>query len=108
MLGGAAGAIFFPWIAAVLTGLAGGLAVALGLSACAPGAMGAWLVGDPMAVAGLGMALGVSGAVAQFNLPDEVQKQVKSADDARRREIRRSEKARDKRFAEYSRKAPGK
>ncbi len=105
VLGGAVGVFFFPLAAAVLTGLGGGIALALGLAGCAPGALGAYLTGHPLAVVLLGFAVGASGALAQLGRPSEAQKQARSVTDARAREIRRAAEARDRRFAEYARKA---
>jgi hypothetical protein len=106
LLGGIVGAIFFPWIAAGLTGLAGGTAFAIGLSGALPKAAGgAWLIAHPFGILGLGLALAVSGTIGQLNLPDEEGQATDDAVRARKKQIRNSEKARDARFAKYDQKA---
>ena len=106
LLGGIVAAIFFPWIAAGLTGLAGGLAFASGLAATLPKAVGGgWLLGHPWAIIGLGLALGISGTIGQLNLPSEEDHAAEEAERARKKQIKKSEKARDIRFEKYSRKA---
>jgi hypothetical protein len=105
LVGGAVGAIFFPWIAAALTGLAGGLAFAMGTAA----ALSVWkggprLLQHPLAMVGLGLAVGISGMIGQLNLPSEEDQAAEDADKSRKRQIRKSEKARDVRFAKYAKK----
>jgi hypothetical protein len=106
LVGGIVGAVFFPWIAAGLTGLFGGLAFAGGLAATLPKVTGgAWLLGHPWILAGLGLALGISGTIGQLNLPSEQDHAAEDADRARKRQIKKSEKARDIRFAGYDKKS---
>ncbi len=109
LLGGILGAIFFPWIAAGLTGLVGGLAFASGLAATLPKAVGGgWLLSHPWAIIGLGFALGLSGMIGQLNLPSEEDHAAEEAERARKKQIHQSNKARDIRFAKYAKKAKAK
>ena len=100
---GAAGAIFFPWIAAGLSGLAGGLAFVMGLAACLPAGLGgAWLMHSPPALVAFGLAVGVLGAGGQLAMPTEEKRIGEDAGKAREREIKRSDRARDLRFKAYA------
>ncbi len=105
LIGGVIGAIFAPWITAGLTGLMGGLGFAVGLAGTLPKATGgAWLLAHPLALLGLGLAVGASGVAGQLSLPDEEARLAGDAELARKREVRKQDKARDKRFREYARK----
>ncbi|HUB06559.1 MAG TPA: hypothetical protein VMB50_06145 [Myxococcales bacterium] len=105
LVGGVLGAIFAPWITAVLTGLAGGLAFAMGLARTLPTPVGGgWLLGHPFALVALGLAIGVAGTVTQLSLPTEEQRLAADAEHARKKEARRADRERMKRFREYARK----
>ncbi|MHB8420532.1 MAG: hypothetical protein ACYDCL_20860 [Myxococcales bacterium] len=105
LVGGVLGAVFAPWITVVLTGLGGGLAFAAGLARALPAsAGGAFLLGHAAALLSFGIAVGVSGVVAQLNLPEPADRLAADAEDARKKETRRANRERDKRFKEYARK----
>jgi hypothetical protein len=106
LVGGVTGAIFFPWIAAGLTGLGGGVAFAVGLArALPPKAGGAWLLGHPLAILGLALALGISGFLGQLRQPTEVDDAAEDAEQSRKDQIKKSDRARDARFENYAKKS---
>jgi hypothetical protein len=108
LVGGIVGAVFAPWILTVLTGFAGGFGFAVGLARVLPDAIGGrWMVGHPFVILGLGVAMGVAGVVTQLNLPDEEDRLAADAEHARKKEARRADKERMKRFREYARKGRG-
>lgn len=85
LVGGVVGAVLAPWVTAVLTAFLGGLAFAAGLARTLPPAVGgAWLLGHPFALAGLGVAIGIAGLVTQLNLPDEAERVAADAEHARK------------------------
>ncbi|MHB1846752.1 MAG: hypothetical protein ACYCWW_18175 [Deltaproteobacteria bacterium] len=100
LLGGVIGAFFTPGLLVLVTGLGGGLAFALGVAA-ALGKTGAWFWAQPLALLGLGAAIGAAGIATQLSLPTEADRRKSLADRIKVREIRKANQARDARFREY-------